>query len=103
MSNAQLLEWLPSARAGSGYALGRILESCRNWLLKIANEELDEGLKAKLGASDIVQESLAEASAGFGRFTGQSEEELFGWLRQILKNNIRDCQRKYHDSEKRAL
>jgi RNA polymerase sigma-70 factor (ECF subfamily) len=43
-----------SARAGSAEALGKILETCRLYLMVIANAELDPELQAKFAASDLV-------------------------------------------------
>ena len=47
---------------GSNAALGKLLEESRNYLLLIANRQLGEGVREKLGASDFVQETFAEAS-----------------------------------------
>jgi RNA polymerase sigma-70 factor (ECF subfamily) len=48
------------ARKGSREALGRLLETCRPYLLLVANNELDRDLQAKAGASDLVQETFIE-------------------------------------------
>jgi RNA polymerase sigma-70 factor (ECF subfamily) len=68
--------YLPEARAGSPEALGRALEGCRLYLLALAERELDAGLRAKGGASDLVQETFLEAQRDFARFRGDSEAEL---------------------------
>src|SRR6516165_3274940 len=72
--------WLPAAQAGSKEALAQMLEACRGYLLLIATQELDPALRAKGGASDLVQETILEAFRDFGRFQG-GEEELLAWLR----------------------
>ena len=54
---------LAAARAGSREALGRVLESCRGYLLLIAQQELDPALQARGGASDLVQQTFLEAQA----------------------------------------
>src|SRR5205823_5326264 len=69
-------QWLPAARAGSSEALGEILEACRGYLLLLAQEELDPGLQAKGGASDLVQQTFMEAQQDFARFQGDSEGAL---------------------------
>jgi RNA polymerase sigma-70 factor (ECF subfamily) len=94
---------LVSARAGSGDALGRLLVTFRPYLLAIANEELGTELRAKGGASDLVQDTFAEALCGIGAFRGQSEGELVAWLRQILLHNIANFNRRFNGAVKRQV
>jgi RNA polymerase sigma-70 factor (ECF subfamily) len=94
-------QWLPSARAGSREALGKALETCRNYLLLVAERMMDPELHAKGGASDLVQETFLEAQRDFVRFQGNSEEELLAWLRQILLNNVANFTRRFHGTGKR--
>jgi RNA polymerase sigma-70 factor (ECF subfamily) len=93
--------WLPAAQAGSKEALGQLLDSCRGYLLLIANQELGPDLQAKGGASDLVQETLLDACRDFAHFQGNSEQELFGWLRRLLLNNLHNFTRCYRDTAKR--
>jgi RNA polymerase sigma-70 factor (ECF subfamily) len=94
---------LDAARAGSREALGRLLESCRGYLLIVANGELDVDLQAKEGASDRVQETFLEAQRDFGQFQGTSEAELLAWLRRLLLNNIANFTRRYRITGKRSV
>jgi RNA polymerase sigma-70 factor, ECF subfamily len=98
-----IARWLPDARAGSREALGRALDACRGYLLLIAQSELGPELRAKGGASDVVQETLVDAYRDFARFGGQSEAELLHWLRRLLLNNLADFARLYRESGKRQL
>src|SRR5262245_66692989 len=79
-----LEQLLQAARAGSTEALGRVFEGCRHYLLLVANEGLESDLRAKAGASDLVQDTFLEAQQAFIRFQGTSERDLLAWLRQIL-------------------
>src|SRR5829696_9456278 len=94
---------LAAARGGSPEALGDALEACRAYLLKIAEADLDPALRAKGGASDLVQQTFLEAQRDFGRFAGGSEEELLAWLRQLLRNNLANFARDYRRTGKRRL
>src|ERR1700693_3569753 len=96
-------QWLAAARAGSADALGQALDACRDYLLLIAQQELDPNLRAKGGASDIVQETFLEAQRAFENFQGTSDEELRAWLRHILFNNLGDFTRRYRDTDMRAV
>lgn len=96
-------QWLPAARAGSREALGEVLEACRGYLLLLAQEELDAGLQAKGGASDLVQQTFMEAQQDFARFQGSSEGELLAWLRQLLIHNLANFRRSYRHTNKRRI
>jgi RNA polymerase sigma-70 factor (ECF subfamily) len=96
-----IADWLPAARAGSAEALGRALEACRGYLLLIAQQELDDDLRAKGGASDLVQETFLKAHRHFARFHGDSEAELLAWLRRLLLNNLANFRAQYHEAQKR--
>jgi RNA polymerase sigma-70 factor, ECF subfamily len=94
--------WLADARAGSREALGRALDACRRYLLRIADEEIAPDLQGKGGASDLVQQTFLEAQQAFAQFHGGSEEELRAWLRQLLRHNVTDFTRRYRGTAKRA-
>jgi RNA polymerase sigma-70 factor (ECF subfamily) len=100
-SSRDAARWLPAARTGSREALGQVLEACRDYLLLVANKELDPRLRAKGGASDLVQQTFLEAQQDFARFHGESEAELLAWLRRLLLNNLADFRRNYRDTGKR--
>lgn len=95
-----LSEWLARARAGSPEALGRVLELCRNYLLHVADRQLDADLRAKGGASDLVQETFLEAQRDFAGFGGTTEDELLAWVRRILLNNAANFARRYHTGKR---
>jgi RNA polymerase sigma-70 factor, ECF subfamily len=93
---------LPAGTPGLDAAAG-LLERCRDYLLLVANAEVPQALRAKVAASDLVQQSIAEAWQDFDRFNGDSENELRAWLRNILLNNLRDAARAYLMSAKRDV
>lgn len=95
--------WLAAARAGSREALGQVLETFRGYLLLIADREMDPDLRAKGGASDLVQETFLEAQRDFARFHGNSAEELRAWLRRLLLNNVANFTRQYRERAKREV
>lgn len=91
------------AQSGSNLALEELLEPCRVYLLAIANRSLDSGVRAKVGASDLVQETFLTAHRVFEQFHGTSPEELNAWLRQILLNRVTRTERSYLYTDKRSL
>jgi RNA polymerase sigma-70 factor (ECF subfamily) len=90
---------IAAARGGSREALGEILESCRAYLLLVANKNLGRAYRTKDGASDLVQQTFVDAQRSFDRFGGETPEELLAWLSRILKNNLMN----YRDFASRRL
>jgi len=83
---------LAAARSGSLEALGQTLDGFRAYLLAIAEREVDPQLKAKGGASDLVQETLLRALANIDSF--QPGSNMPAWLFTILRNLFRSDYRK---------
>lgn len=94
---------LAAAQAGTPGALGQTLEACRTYLLHVAEAEFDPRLKAKLGASDLVQETFMEAQLLFHRFQGCTTADLLAWLRAILLNKAGTLSRQYLGTLKRQI
>jgi RNA polymerase sigma-70 factor (ECF subfamily) len=82
-------------RAGHKDGLGELLETCRSYLLLVANSGLPKDVRAKVGASDLVQETFLQAQEIFGRFHGEGLEELRAWLVAILENKLAQVRRRY--------
>ncbi len=72
------------------WSIGRL----RPWLQMIAEREMTGGLRGHVDASDIVQETLLKAWKGESQFAGSTLEQRLAWLRMIVKNTIRDHQRR---------
>jgi RNA polymerase sigma-70 factor (ECF subfamily) len=98
----QLGRWLPAARAGSREALGRVLESCRGYLLLIARQKWDRALRAKSSPSDLVQQTFLEAQKDLTHFQGDAPEAFLAWMRQLLLNNLANHRRDFRRAKRRA-
>ena len=90
-----------TAREGCDVALGEIFARTRGYLLLVANQRLDDGLHAKFGASDVVQQTQMEAYESFHKFSGTSETEYRSWIKRIVINNVIDASRRYTDAQSR--
>jgi RNA polymerase sigma-70 factor (ECF subfamily) len=99
----EVAQWLAAARTGSREALGEALQAYRAYLLLIAQQELDPELRAKGGASDLVQETFIDAQRLLVRFEGTTEEAWAAWLRELLLYNLGDFVRRYRDTGKRRV
>ncbi|HEY1377109.1 MAG TPA: sigma-70 family RNA polymerase sigma factor [Gemmataceae bacterium] len=102
-ASAVLAARLAAARAGSTEALGESLEPFRRYLLEVARQAVGSALKAKGGASDLVQETFLEAQRLFPRFDGGSEAQLRAWLRCLLLHKAAKLGRRYGTTAKRQL
>lgn len=88
-SKAEIALWINAARQGSDEAMGRLLETCRKYLLRVADGQLDGALRNRIAASSLVQVTCLDACVSFReQFRGETEEELRAWLRRILLNNL---------------
>jgi RNA polymerase sigma-70 factor (ECF subfamily) len=94
---------LSLARAGDGCARGQLLELYRGYLGLLARVQIGRRLQGKADASDLVQEAFLAAHAHFEQFRGQSEEELAGWLRQILASRLANLVRRYCGTRRRDV
>jgi RNA polymerase sigma-70 factor (ECF subfamily) len=100
-SSTSVLDLLTKARDGDDAARDRLFEKCRSYVGLVARAQVESWMRAKVDASDLVQQTLLEVHRGFDGFRGQTEAEWLGWLRMILKNNAADFVRRYHGTAKR--
>jgi RNA polymerase sigma-70 factor (ECF subfamily) len=99
----ELVELLTAARNGNAAALGTVLDCFRLILTRTARLAIPEDLRAKIGGSDLVQQTFLEASRDFHQFHGNTEEELLAWLRRLLQNNFVNELRRWRACAKRQV
>jgi RNA polymerase sigma-70 factor (ECF subfamily) len=92
---------LVRARAGDAHAVNGLFAACRNYVGLLARTQVESWLRAKVDASDLVQQTLLEAYRDFERFQGTTEAEWLAWLRRIVAHNAVDFARHYQGAEKR--
>ncbi len=79
------------------------LERFRDYLRLLARQHLDERLRGKLDASDVVQDTLLKAQKALAQFRGHTSGEEAEWLRQILANTVANAERRFLRSEMRNV
>lgn len=60
-------------------------------------------MKAKVGASDIVQSACLEIHCHFHEIRGETAVEWKSWLRQLLLRDVQDVRRRYRDTPRRDI
>lgn len=98
-----LHESATSEPAAGAAAFGGLAEHYYRYLLAIAEGELAGDLRAKVGASDLVQETMLEAHQALDQFRGSTEAELRAWLRQILLSRLAHAGRRYRTAACRSI
>jgi RNA polymerase sigma-70 factor (ECF subfamily) len=73
----------------------RPLDVYRDYLRLLARIQLGPRLKAKMDASDIVQQTILQAHEARDFFRGKTEPEKLAWLRTILANVLAAAARQF--------
>jgi RNA polymerase sigma-70 factor (ECF subfamily) len=74
----------------------RSVEDYRNDLLLLVRLQMGPRLRAKVDASDVVQQAILHAHERRAQFRGATEGEWQAWLRTILANALSTIVRQYN-------
>lgn len=94
---------IAACRDGDPTAWTRLHERMESPLRLVAQHGLHQDLQAKVGVSDLVQDTFLLAHRSASQFRGSSWGELAAWLKRILENQIAKTLRDQKWSQKRAL
>lgn len=83
-------------------AFAELMEDYRAYMTVLARRYLDVRVKGRVDEADIVQITFMEAQRDLGAFRGSQIEELLGWLRNILRNNVSSAHQKHLYTQKRS-
>lgn len=64
------------------------IEAYRDYLLLLVRLQIGSRLRAKVDASDVVQQAILQAHEKRDQFRGGTESEFLAWLRAILATSL---------------
>lgn len=88
-------------RTGDRAALAEGFAHCRDRLWRIADFRLDSRLRRRLDADDILQHAYLDADRRLEHFAGETQGEVFVWLRLVLIQTLTDLYRAHLGAEMR--
>lgn len=94
---------LNHAREGDGDAVNALLERHRNAVRRMIDLRMDQVLKRRVDASDIVQEVMIEANRRLNDYLADPSMPFHLWLRQMAKDRLIDAHRRHRGAARRSM
>jgi RNA polymerase sigma-70 factor, ECF subfamily len=94
---------IEQARQGDAGACEVLLERYRVRLRRVVAVRLDRRLTARIDASDVVQEALAEASRRLDAYLVSRPLPFFAWLRQLAWDRLVELHRRHLGAKGRSV
>ena len=91
------------AAAGDGTARHELLELYRDYLRRMVDARLDRRLAPRVDASDVVQDTLADAARRMDEYFRKRPLPFFGWLRSLAGERIIDMHRRHITRQRRSV
>ncbi len=96
-------ELIERAVRGDESARHELLELYRDHLRRMVTARLDRRVKSRVDASDIVQETLAEAAGQLDDYLRDQPLPFLPWLRQLASNRIRKTHFRHMTVQSRSV
>jgi RNA polymerase sigma-70 factor (ECF subfamily) len=92
---ARIEELIASAASGQPNALGDLLQSFRDQLIRIIKFRMDPRLRGRLDVDDVVQDAFVAATERFSTYVEKREMPFFLWLRFITVQKLFQMHRRH--------
>lgn len=99
----ETLELLASARDGDASAANQLLDRHRDALRRMVAMRLDQRIRRRVDASDVVQEVLVDANRRLEKYLENPAMPFHLWLRQMARDRLIDAHRRHRASAKRSV
>lgn len=94
---------LSDARDGDGSAINKLLDRHRDAVRRMIDLRMDQVLKRRVDASDIVQEVMVEANRRLQNYLRDPVMPFHLWLRQMAKDRLIDAHRRHRGAARRSM
>ncbi len=94
-------ELLARLRVGDLTALGELFSLNRERLWRMVNFRLDQRLRGRVDADDVLQEAYLDAAKRIEHYLNNTSMSFFVWLRQIVLQTMIDLHRKHLGAQMR--
>jgi RNA polymerase sigma-70 factor (ECF subfamily) len=94
---------LTDAKGGDAGAVNQLLEGHRDAVRRMIDLRMDQVLKRRVDASDIVQEVLIEANRRLRDYLANPVIPFHLWLRQMAKDRLIDAHRRHRQAGRRSM
>jgi RNA polymerase sigma-70 factor (ECF subfamily) len=102
--NAEQTEHLlASARNGDSGAINQLLERHRQAVRRMIDLRMDQVLKRRVDASDIVQDVMIDANRRLQDYLDDPVMPFHLWLRQMAKDRLIDAHRRHRQTARRSM
>ena len=102
-TTASISDLIDRATRGDLAARQALLERYRDELRRVVSARLDRRLAARVDPSDVVQETLADASRRMDEYLRDRALPFFGWLRQLAGERVIDAHRRHIGAQRRTI
>jgi RNA polymerase sigma factor (sigma-70 family) len=99
-SMGKVSEWL---QRRDDAAINDLIQWCRPVLRAIADRSLDDMLRSRVDASDMVQEACVDVARSMKRIRSSNRKQFWAYLRTTLSSKIEDARRRYVVAKKRSV
>ncbi len=96
-------ELLELVRSGDSKAIDRLLGRHRPTLRRVVELRLDPAIAGRVDASDVVQETLVEASRRLAEYASNPAMPFHIWLRHLAKDHVIDAHRRHRAAQRRSV
>ena len=94
---------LARVREGDGVAVNDLLERHRESVRRLIDLRMDQVLKRRVDASDIVQDVMIEAHRRMETYLENPVIPFHLWLRQMAKDRLIDAHRRHRGAARRSI
>ena len=94
---------LADARQGDAGAVNQLLERHRDAVRRMIDLRMDQVLKRRVDASDIVQDVLIDANRRLRDYLANPVMPFHLWLRQMAKDRLIDAHRRHRGTARRSM